>query len=133
MAYDNWEDDKDLCKLLDEIEKEEAEKRADPELNVSWEYLMIFSNWLNWLGIVKKKDRLMHEIWSDLSECLGCRYLDEKNAWCRSQKTPAAFDPFWTPRAGMTGIACMGMGKEVWTQLNLFCQPEEVYKKELPR
>lgn len=128
--YANWEDDKGLCKLLDEQEKEEAERKDDPELNVSWKYLMILNNWLNWLNITKKKDRLMYEVWSDLEGCFGCKHLNKKNIWCKLQNIPATINPILTLRLGIVGMACMGAGKETWTQLMLCdLQPRTQLKK----
>lgn len=118
-VYDNWEDDKDLCKLLDEIEKEDAKHRADPDLNVTWEYLMKFSNWVSWLAIVKRKDKLMHEVWSSLECCFDCKHINKKNVWCKLVNIPATINPYLTRRTGMVGMACMGVGKEVWTQLTI--------------
>lgn len=117
--YPNWEDDPELCKLLNEWEKEENNKKDDPELNVSWEYLMVLENWLNWLDIVKKKDMLMYEVWSDLEVCFNCKHLNKKHVWCKLQNIPATINPILTLRCGMVGMACMGGGREVWTQLRL--------------
>lgn len=115
----NPKDDPELWKLLDEWEKEEAERKDDPELNVSWEYLMILKNWLNWLGIVKKKDKLLYEVWSDLEGCYECKHLNKNDIWCKLQNIPATINPILTLRLGMVGMACMGAGKEVWNQLSL--------------
>lgn len=120
VVYDNWEEDKELCKLLNEVEREEAKKRDDPELNVSWKYLMTLKNWLNWLGIVKKKDPLMYDVWTDLTGCFDCKYLKKKYIWCKFQNIPATINPYLTIRTGMVGMACMGTRPRTWVQLNLF-------------
>lgn len=116
---DDYKDDPELLKMLNEWEEEEAEKRDDPELNVTWEYLMVLPNWLNWLGIAREKDSLIYEAWSDLSCCFGCKHLNEKNIWCKLQNIPATINPILTLRTGMVGMACMGMGREVWIQLGI--------------
>ncbi len=117
---DLWEDNPELCKLLDEWQKEELERKDDPGLNVSWEYLMTIENWLDWLYIVKKKDKLMYEVWSDLEGCFDCKHLNKKDIWCKLQNIPATINPILTLRLGMVGMACIGAGKEVWTQLRIY-------------
>lgn len=113
------QDDPDLCKLLNEWEKEEAERKNDPELNVSWESLLILENWRNWLSVAKKKDKLLYEVWSDLEGCFECKHLNKKDVWCKLQSIPATINPILTLRLGMVGMACMGAGKEIWTQIRL--------------
>lgn len=48
--------------------------------------------------------------WWEASECEGCRYL--LGDWCDLMGLPASVNPVTSFRAGMIGMACMGMGRE---------------------
>lgn len=48
--------------------------------------------------------------WEDNEGChedTTCQYY--KNGWCSLQEHPVAFNPYFSPRTGLIGMACMGM------------------------
>ena len=120
---ENWDEiEKEFSVYFKEMEA--IERRTIPEgLKVTWEELMTPQSWRAWLDLAKKKDEFLYQCWSDVFACMGCRFLDRENIWCRLQGLPATFNPYLTPRTGLDGMACMGMGKEVWMQLDIFGQP----------
>lgn len=56
------------------------------------------------------------EYWEDSEGC----YLDDgktrcphlKDGWCTYAELPCGVNPYFTPRSGMLGMACMGMVPE---------------------
>jgi len=72
------------------------------------------ARWARWLRIARKRERSRHAavLWTSPSEdCRGCRHLRGR-AWCRQMELPACVNPVLSFRAGMVGMACMGLGWE---------------------
>ena len=70
-------------------------------------------------GRIMSFNRPMAKRWSDMSGCVGCIHLNEKEAWCNYQGLPCTYNPILTPSTGMIGMACYGVGKEEHEQLKL--------------
>ncbi len=87
-------------------------------LKSKWEDLNTPERWRTWLDIARKENPWQADYWSDLEGCIGCRYLDEKNVWCRLVELPATRNPV----LNMLGMACAGFGRDApgeQLQLNL--------------
>jgi len=72
------------------------------------------ARWAQWLRIARKHERSRHAAvhWTSACEdCRGCRHLQGR-AWCRWMELPATVNPVLSFRAGMVGMACMGLGRE---------------------
>jgi hypothetical protein len=50
------------------------------------------------------------DLWTDTEACLGCKHRNRD--WCLRTELPCAVNPFLTLKTGMTGMACMGMGRD---------------------
>jgi hypothetical protein len=69
--------------------------------------------WNTWKELaIKKGDQELVDMWSDISACEDCIYIDKKEAWCNLQQLPCTVNPILSYRMGMVGMACMGAGKE---------------------
>ncbi len=111
---DTWFEDYDECEC--ECEECDDETRWQPELfdrwkprlRVQWSELNTPERWHAWLVLVCRHDTWLYEYWTDYDGCDGCQHFER--GWCRLQELPASYNPILTPRLGMIGMACMGIG-----------------------
>jgi hypothetical protein len=67
--------------------------------------------WEEWkrLALAAGEKDLVH-LWTDTEACRGCNHLDRD--WCLRTELPCTVNPYLTVKTGMTGMACMGMGRD---------------------
>jgi hypothetical protein len=76
---------------------------ADPgERRQCWE------EWKRLAMAAGEKDLV--DLWTDTEGCRGCKHLN--GDWCFRAELPCTVNPFLTIKTGMTGMACMGMGRD---------------------
>lgn len=92
---------------FEQILGKRPEDYTESERKKRWNKQMSFSN-------------SVRKYWSDTSECIGCIHLNEKEAWCNLQGLPCCVNPITTYQMGMLGMACMGVGREEYKQLEIF-------------
>lgn len=70
------------------------------------------SRWAAWLRLARPiMGRAAIRIWAGRQyRCVDCAH--SRGGWCTLQCLPCAFNPYLTPRTGMNGMACMGLGFE---------------------
>lgn len=66
--------------------------------------------WVEWLEIAAKEEYRMDELWSDTTECIGCKHLNE--IWCDLAGLPCTVNPILSFQHALIGMACMGAGRE---------------------
>lgn len=90
---------------------------ADIRLDSSWQDLLPKSapaserrrRWATWLRLARPVIGREVRDWAGPQErCCDCS--NSRGGWCVLQGLPCAFNPYLTPRTGMHGMACMGMG-----------------------
>lgn len=66
--------------------------------------------WERWkeIALMRAECRSLVEYWTETSECDGCLY--QRGDWCALAQLPCTFNPVLSPRGGMLGMACCGMG-----------------------
>lgn len=76
------------------------------------------ARWAAWLKLARPVIGLAARDWAGRQDrCADCSH--SRGGWCISQALPCSFNPYLTPRTGMPGMACMGMGFEP-KQMELF-------------
>ena len=74
--------------------------------------------WVVWLNLAKESAPDSYSLWNDKDmveeTCLGCIFLNKDN-WCDGMGLPALFNPV----TQSPGMACMGVGYQNQTELNL--------------
>jgi hypothetical protein len=101
--------------ILDVVKKAEQKAVA---LKSSWKEILDVADpgecrqrWEEWKRIaIAAGEKGVVNLWTDTEVCQGCKYLNED--WCLRAELPCTFNPFLTTRTGMTGMACMGMGRD---------------------
>lgn len=68
------------------------------------------ARWEEWKSIAGRRDKHCLEVWTDTSECQGCKHL--RGDWCSLMGLPATVNPILSFREAMPGFACMGFGYE---------------------
>lgn len=63
--------------------------------------------WEEWK---KKAGKNIADYWVGSSQCNRCVHKD--NDWCQSVQLPCAVNPVLTLKNNITGLACMGLGRE---------------------
>ena len=48
------------------------------------------------------------EQWEDVSACAESKCKYANNGWCYYVDFPCAYNPYFSPRTGYVGMACMG-------------------------
>lgn len=67
------------------------------------------ARWAAWLRLARPVMGRGIRIWAGRQErCRDCAH--SRGGWCCLQCLPCAFNPCLTPRTGMSGMACMGLG-----------------------
>lgn len=67
--------------------------------------------WAQWLRLARAAGAgNQARDWVTDHECGDC--MHRRGGWCQRQGLPCTVNPVLTMRAGMPGMACMGMGRE---------------------
>lgn len=90
---------------------------ADVRIDSPWQDLLPKSapaserrrRWAAWLRSAKPVIGSAVRDWAGPQErCRDCSH--SRGGWCVPQGLPCAVNPYLTPRTGIPGMACMGMG-----------------------
>lgn len=65
--------------------------------------------WGKWKALaLKKGDKELVEVWTNIEACHDCYHINEKEAWCNLQGLPCTVNPILSFQMGIVGMACMG-------------------------